>query len=441
MTKRYFDVFEFGATGDGKVSDTDAIQQAIDVCHEWGGGIVRLTKGCFKSGTIELKSGVFLEISEDAVLLASDKCEDYREFFLDGFINRNFPRGNGKCLIFSGNSRNAGIFGGGTIDGNGSSFVSRRTDEELKQDYPQWLYKRIGNQTPPRMLFFLNCGEFFLKKLNIINAPSGWSVFLSHCENVECENLKIVNDTEYENNDGIHLQGCKNVLIKDCNLKCGDDCIVVRANNNYAIEAKKTENIKVKNCKLQSSSSAIRIGWVKDGEICRCAFERIFIHDSLKGISIDIPGLFKKSVIFPGSDIGNEYNDIHDISFRNIRIERTVTAPISINLTDMPDSKILRLENILFSEIKATGLAFPDLKDKKNGVCRNVVFKDCTFIKEKMTERYPVYAKQVKQQKKFLIHTENLTFENTELVWGDAGRKIDLRIYAEKQMKTQKYNT
>ena len=48
--KCVWDVFDFGAKGDGKSLDTKAIQSAIDQCHEKGGGKVYLHNGQFVSG-------------------------------------------------------------------------------------------------------------------------------------------------------------------------------------------------------------------------------------------------------------------------------------------------------------------------------------------------------------------------------------------------------
>lgn len=53
-----YNVMEFGAAGDGKTNDRNAIQSAIDTCFEAGGGKVVLPGGKYLSGTIILKSNV-----------------------------------------------------------------------------------------------------------------------------------------------------------------------------------------------------------------------------------------------------------------------------------------------------------------------------------------------------------------------------------------------
>ena len=59
---------EFGAKADGVTKDTAAIQRAIDICAQNGGGRVLLEDGTFLSGTLYLKSYVYLEIAESALL-------------------------------------------------------------------------------------------------------------------------------------------------------------------------------------------------------------------------------------------------------------------------------------------------------------------------------------------------------------------------------------
>ena len=70
-------VKQFGAAADGVTKDTLAIQAAIDACCQVGGGSVILDQGVYVSGTLYLKSGVYLKIEPSAVLLASPDIGDY----------------------------------------------------------------------------------------------------------------------------------------------------------------------------------------------------------------------------------------------------------------------------------------------------------------------------------------------------------------------------
>jgi polygalacturonase len=71
------DVRDFGAVGDGRTNDTQAIQRAIDACDRLGGGLVRLPAGTWLSGTLHLRSRVTIEVTPGAVLLASPDDRDF----------------------------------------------------------------------------------------------------------------------------------------------------------------------------------------------------------------------------------------------------------------------------------------------------------------------------------------------------------------------------
>ncbi len=63
--------------------------------------------------------------------------------------------------------------------------------------------------------------------------------------------------------------------ISDCDIETGDDCIIVRANSASLRENRPCERVSVSRCRLRSYSSAIRVGWVNDGDIFfkGCRFE------------------------------------------------------------------------------------------------------------------------------------------------------------------------
>src|SRR5438105_11199771 len=60
MGARTYNIRDFGAKGDGKATDTLAVQAAIDACHRDQGGTVLVPAGDFIIGTLALKSNVTL---------------------------------------------------------------------------------------------------------------------------------------------------------------------------------------------------------------------------------------------------------------------------------------------------------------------------------------------------------------------------------------------
>src|ERR1700733_9291561 len=109
------DPAQFGARADGVTKDTKAIQAAIDACAAKGGGTVRLSKGVYLSAPIVLKDNITLNVAKGATLLGSPDHGDYREMLV-------FRAKGQQSLISAANAHNIAISGGGTIDGNGSSW-------------------------------------------------------------------------------------------------------------------------------------------------------------------------------------------------------------------------------------------------------------------------------------------------------------------------------
>ena len=72
-----FNITDFGAVADGTTMNTDAINKAIQACTKAGGGTVNVPQGKFLTGPIVLASSLNLHLDKGAVLLMSNKFEDF----------------------------------------------------------------------------------------------------------------------------------------------------------------------------------------------------------------------------------------------------------------------------------------------------------------------------------------------------------------------------
>ena len=372
-----YNIKDFGAIGDEKTLNTKAIQNAIDKCSADGGGTVLIERGIFLSGSITLKSNINLCIEQGAVLLGSTDVEDYPEKenlkHVDSFL---LPRWRNASFIFAEECENISITGRGKIDCNGETFT---IPDENSQT---WKYKRINKPTPPRVVFFTGCKNILIEGISMVNQPAGWSYWIHDCDYVNIHRITIDAAVDYPNNDGIHINSSRHVTISDCNITCGDDCIVIRANNSSLKENKICENVTVTNCNLTSYSGAIRIGWVQDGIIRNCTLSNLTITDTSIGISILIPIIHRKepSLENPGcSDVGRESTLIENISFSNIVMNKQCSYPVFIKVHESEKVAFKGIRGIYFSGIHSIGPEFPYIEGRKEAPVEDIRFSDCSF--------------------------------------------------------------
>jgi polygalacturonase len=127
IANRKFNITDYGAVGDGRMLNTEAIAKAIDECVKRGGGeVIVPAGGVFVTGPIELKSGVALVIEKDATLRASDTFSDYGTPLQpsDDPLTDEF-RPMVKPIIGAEGASNIAIRGGGVIDGAGAKWWER----------------------------------------------------------------------------------------------------------------------------------------------------------------------------------------------------------------------------------------------------------------------------------------------------------------------------
>jgi hypothetical protein len=281
-----FNVRDYGAIGDGKTKDTQAVQKAIDACSAAGGGMVVLPAGRYLSGTIYLKSNVEFHLSAGATLLGSPDRADYN-------ADNNFPENvffpqdlvSAAHLVIAYRQENVSITGSGTIDGNSSAFFGPlpkgavATYRYKSTNYP------IPSWRPGQMVFFCRCTRVAVRDVRLLNSPY-WTLFFLGCDSVKVRGLEIINPPATRNGDGIDIDCSRNVTVSDCVIHSGDDCITVRSAVRILGDTPQpSENITVTNCVLSTPTNAIRVG-VGTGQMRRCTFSNIVVKDSGRAISV-----------------------------------------------------------------------------------------------------------------------------------------------------------
>ena len=103
-----FDIRDFGARMEiAPAANREAINRAITAASAAGGGRVIVPPGEWRTGTVELKSGVELHLEKGAVLKGSDRQADYNpdDIFPENFhsVGEEWSGGHlilGKCFEF-----------------------------------------------------------------------------------------------------------------------------------------------------------------------------------------------------------------------------------------------------------------------------------------------------------------------------------------------------
>jgi hypothetical protein len=111
-------ITRYGATGDGRTLDTEAINRAISECSADGGGTVVIPPGHYVSGSIQLLKNVTLHLEAGAVLAGSTNLNDYAV--------ESGPGGAATSragLLTARDANNSAITGRGVIEGHGMAFI------------------------------------------------------------------------------------------------------------------------------------------------------------------------------------------------------------------------------------------------------------------------------------------------------------------------------
>lgn len=235
---------DFGAKTDSTFLNTKAIQSAIDKCHSNGGGEVIVPAGKFYTGTIFLKSNVYLHLSSGGVLQGSYNAADYPEHNISKAQKFGTITHNGlyvqtmRAIVIADNMHNIGIKGDGAIRGAGDGAAYQLG---------------INVDGKPKNIFFIRCSDVLLKGISVLNAAQV-TVSISGCERVNIDGIFIQSLTNW-NCDGLDIDA-KDVTVSNCKIDSEDDALCFKSEylNKFC------ENITVTNCTISSICNGIKWG-------------------------------------------------------------------------------------------------------------------------------------------------------------------------------------
>jgi len=321
---RIFDVGDFGAAGDGVNPDTAAIQRAIDAAGAAGGGAQVLIRGGkhYLIGPLQLRGGIDFHLADDAELLVATDPKVY------GADPAAGGRPGQRAVITAREAHGLRITGTGTINGRSPEFM-----DHYDAAGEWWRPKGFR----PRLVVMTGCRDLEVRGITLLHAPS-WTLHLLGCEHTLVDGIKIRNQLDVPNCDGIDPDHCRDLEIRNCDIACGDDAIVIKTTRQGAAYGPSAK-IRVSGCMIETQDSGVKIGTETTQDISDVRFERCEIKAGCRGLCIQL------------RDEGN----LSNLEFRDIKfVSRYFSDPWwgrgeAISFTAIPRSaqtKVGRLEDV-----------------------------------------------------------------------------------------------
>lgn len=396
----------------------DAIQQAIDTLYELGGGTVVIPKGIYISKPIVLKSNVCIE-TKKGTLVIFEKRKEWYPLILTEF--EGVKRIRTVSPISANSAKNISIIGKGVFDGDGFKWrplkkfkvtekffnntclkISNDTIIPTKEGgiwYPTKSsyelavagdepsptkeniekYKDNYDYFRPVFVSLVKCTDVLLDGPTFRNSPA-WNIHPLFTNNLTIKNCYIYNESYAQNGDGLDIESCQNVLIKDNIISVGDDGICLKAGKNR--EARMTpiptKKVVIKGNKVYNAHGGIVFG----SEMSRSIIDVYCENNTFIGTDI---GLRFKTQLGRGGVVSNiTINDtyMHDIlgeaiimtcGYELYRMENESRDIVNeIAEDDYPEFKDITIENLYCTKANI-GISLKGLKDKP---IRNITFKN-----------------------------------------------------------------
>ena len=322
-------VTNYGAVGDGKHDDTQAIQAAFDHCGLSGGGVIILPAGKrFLIFSVHFTSShQELRIEEGSTLLGSDDIAAWDNGKVGSALivaPKNLP-------TFPTGLEHISITGEGTVDGQGLVFWRGRVNNVFRPhtvDFSHVRYGLISGPTfmrAPNHVLELYCDHCELSFIKVLNPPS-----TGRCaEDLTCSH----------NTDAVDVHGTP-FYIHNVNFTTGDDNVAVHANDTLVEDS------------YMGTGHGISIGSMCDESITNLTVRNITFYGTTAGCKIKAHPINDKTKK-PCS------GHVWDISYTNLTMHG-VALPIDLEQfyawegKTKPQSKVL-YERILYHNVSSTG--------------------------------------------------------------------------------------
>jgi hypothetical protein len=258
----------------------------------------------------------------------------------------------------------------------------------------------------------------------------GWMQHYLACENLQIRGITVYNHCNY-NNDGIDIDGCRNVVVSGCIVDSDDDAIVLKSTSPAPCR-----DVTVTGCVVRSHCNALKLGTESTG-----GFENIVITDCTVSPSADQDPIY--GTLRGQSAISVEMVDgglLDRVRVSGITISET-DCPIFIRLgnrarkytPDAPKPGTGILQNVIISDVVATTSSkitsnitgIPGTYAGPVSLSNIIITSLCDVsageVPEKVPERdtgYPtagMFGKILPASGFYVRHVRHITFSNVQL--------------------------
>ena len=384
-----FNITDYGAVDNSKVSSADAFRRAIADCSKAGGGIVRVPAGHFLTGPIDMVNSMTLHLDDGAVVLFETDRAKYPKITSrwEG-LTENGPH----PLLFANGLTNIAITGRGTFDGQGAAWWATMDMAERGNARPNRPIRRR-----PMFVQIKDCKNVRIDGPTFINAPF-WHIHLLYSENIDVGNCRIVAPPDSPNTDALNTDSCRHVVVHDCFADVGDDAFGIKSGRDE--EGRKanrpTEDVTYLRCHVAHGHSVCAIGSEESGSVRHVRFLdctgdgtdngiRLKSMRGRGGIVEDIVASnfrlknVRNAIILSLRYVKTETEPLSERTplFRNIRIDR-VTAVNSRNCCVIEGLEEQPIQNVTLTDLNLAGT---------NGVtcsyAKDITFKNVLITAEK----------------------------------------------------------
>jgi hypothetical protein len=203
-------ILDYKVDATGQNLETTNINRAIsDVSARPGGGILFFPPGIYLTGTLFVKSNVYLYIDAGAVIRGSHKSEDYTS-------SPTPPGGRPmRAFIIFDHVENAGLMGRGAIDMQGYPWLWHDFQPDTGDGHAR---DAVGKVLDPRngiRGYLINNSRNVSFNDLLLLRSAYWTVNVFGSENFSTHNVKIVNRKQQYHDDAYDIRGSSHTLIEN----------------------------------------------------------------------------------------------------------------------------------------------------------------------------------------------------------------------------------